>query len=139
MNDRKIKAALFILRLGIAIFFAIWALEKFIKPETTVAIWKAFYFVDSLPMQAPYLIGAIQAVVVLLFFFGVLKFWTYGLLMVMHAGSTILSYERILDPYTGSNHLFVAAIPVLGALVALFILRDEDTMFTLSGRNRSIG
>ncbi|MBL4619685.1 MAG: hypothetical protein JKX88_06255 [Marinicaulis sp.] len=137
MSGSKLKLALFILRFGIAFFFAIWALEKFIKPETTVAIWKAFYYVDALPLQASYLIGAIQMAAVLLFFFGILKFWTYGLLMVMHLGSTILSFDRIMDPYTGSNHLFVAAVPVLGALVALFILREEDTLFTFSGKGRS--
>ena len=137
MSGSKLKLALYILRFGIAFFFAIWALEKFVKPETTVAIWKAFYFVDALPIQASYLIGVIQAATILLFFFGVLKFWTYGLLLVMHAGSTILSFDRILDPYTGSNHLFAAAVPVLGALLALFILRDEDTLFTLSGKVRA--
>jgi len=131
MADASIKKALFIIRLGIAIFFAVWALEKFVNPETTVAIWEHFYHVDALPLAAAYAIGALQAATVLCFFFGVLKFWSYGFLMLMHAGSTISSYEQLLNPYSGNNHLFVAAIPVLGALVALFLLRKHDTLLTL--------
>lgn len=131
MADASIKKALFIIRLGIAIFFAVWALEKFVNPETTVAIWEHFYHVEALPLAASYAIGALQAATVLCFFFGVLKFWSYGFLMLMHAGSTISSYEQLFNPYSGNNHLFVAAIPVLGALVALFILRDKDTLATL--------
>ncbi|MEM9616499.1 MAG: hypothetical protein AAF936_00930 [Pseudomonadota bacterium] len=134
MSNSNLKTALFILRLGITIFFAVWALEKFIKPETTVAIWEAFYHVDALPLQASYAIGALQAAVVLCFFFGILKFWSYGLLMLMHAGSTVSSYEQLFNPYTGSNHLFVAAIPVLGALIALFLMRSDDTLLTLPAK-----
>lgn len=134
MADANIKKALFIIRLGITIFFAVWALEKFVKPETTIAIWEHFYHVNALPVAAAYAIGALQATAVLCFFFGVLKFWSYGFLMLMHAGSTIFSYEQLLNPYSGSNHLFVAAIPVLGALIALFLLRKHDTLLTLGRR-----
>jgi len=137
MNTTKLKAALFILRLSLTAFFSIWVLEKFIKPETTVAIWKAFYLVDNLPLEASYGIGAVQALALLCFFFGVLKFWSYGFLMVIHGLGTVLTYGRLFDPYTGSNHLFWAAVPVLGALVALFMLRHEDTLFTISGRARA--
>ena len=134
MDNSKLPTALFIMRVTIAIFFAYWAVEKFVEPETTVAIWKAFYFVDGLPSQMSYVIGVVQTATVLCFLFGVLKFWSYGFLTLMHAGSTILSFEKYLDPYTGANHLFVAAIPVLGALIALFLLRNEDTLFTFGGK-----
>ncbi len=127
-----LKLALFILRLTLTIFFAVWAAEKFIMPETTVAIWKAFYMVENLPVEAAYAIGALQAAVVLAFFFGVAKFWSYGFFMVTHGVGTLLTYERLLNPYEGPNHLFIAAIPTLGALIALFLLRREDTFLTLS-------
>ncbi|NNE41043.1 MAG: hypothetical protein HKN14_09015 [Marinicaulis sp.] len=132
------KLALFILRLTLTIFFALWAAEKFIKPETTVKIWDAFYLVGNLPLEASYAIGVIQSIVIVLFFFGILKFWTYGFLMVTHGLSTFSTYERIFDPFSGSNHLFLAAIPVLGALIALFMLRHEDTMLTLSSKIRAL-
>ncbi len=132
MNQSNLKLPLFILRATIAIFYLVWALEKFVDPETTVAIWKAFYMVDNLPLAAVYAIGILQVAAVACFFLGVLKFWSYGFLMVIHALGTLSTYERLLNPYEGSNHLFIAAIPVLGALIALFLLRKEDTLFTLS-------
>ena len=134
MTDEKLKWALFALRLTLAIFFAVWALEKFVKPETTVAIWEAFYMVDNLPHVASYAIGAVQGLAVFCLLFGILKFWSYGFFMIIHGLGTIMTYERLFDPYTGSNHLFIAAIPVLGALMALFMLRQEDTKFTLSSK-----
>lgn len=138
MENSRLKLSLFILRASVTAFFAIWVIEKFIKPETTVAIWKTFYFVSNLPLQASYAIGAIQAAALLCFFFGVLKFWSYGFLMLIHGLGTILSYGRLLDPYTGSNHLFWAAVPTLGALIVLFIMRHDDTFMTISSKVRAL-
>ena len=132
MSAQKLKWALFGLRLSLTAFFAVWAIEKFVKPDVTVAIWKTFYLVDNLPLEASYAIGVIQISAILCFFLGVLKFWSYGFLMVIHGVGTILTYERLLDPYTGPNHLFWAAVPTLAALVALLMLRREDTMLTMS-------
>ena len=42
MTDSKLKLSLFAIRFTLFLFFSVWAIEKFIKPETTVAIWKAF-------------------------------------------------------------------------------------------------
>ena len=132
MSAQKLKWALFGLRLSLTAFFAVWAIEKFVKPDVTVAVWKTFYLVDNLPLEASYAIGVTQTAAILCFFLGVLKFWSYGFLMVIHGVGTILTYERLLDPYTGPNHLFWAAVPTLAALIALFMLRREDTMFTVS-------
>ena len=137
MTQAKITTSLFVMRASIAAFFSIWALEKFLEPETTVAIWKAFYMVENLPLAASYGIGVVQAIAILLFFFGVLKFWSYGFLMTIHGLSTLASYKQLLDPYSGSNHLFWAAIPTLGALIALFILRDQDTLFTYKSKRHN--
>ncbi len=132
MAERKLALSLFIIRVTVAAFYSIWAIEKFIKPETTVAIWKSFYMVENLPLEASYAIGALQAAAVLCFLLGLFKFWSYGFLTAIHVVGTVLTYERLFDPYSGGNHLFWAAVPTAGALIALFILRREDTLFTLS-------
>lgn len=131
-GNQKLEWALFLLRASVAAFFTVWAIEKFVKPETTVAIWKAFYFVGNLPPEASYGIGLLQLIAVFCFFFGVLKFWSYGFLMVIHALSTLSSYERLMNPYDGHNHLFWAAVPTLAALIVLFMMRESDVKFTLS-------
>ena len=119
------------MRVTLTIFFAVWAAEKFIKPDTTAAIFKSFYFVEDLPAFGSYAVGAIQSIAIAAFFFGVAKFWSYGFLTVIHGIGTALTYERLFNPYESVNHLFIAAIPVLGMLIAMFLLRSEDTLFTL--------
>ncbi|MEM9014838.1 MAG: hypothetical protein AAGB02_06995 [Pseudomonadota bacterium] len=138
MSDQRLKISLFILRLTVAAFFAIWAAEKFIKPDVTARIWEAFYMVSNLPYAASYAIGGLQALAIFCFFFGILKFWSYGFLMLIHGLGTVLTYDRLLNPYDGGNHLFWAAVPTLGALIALFIMRHEDTLFTISGRIKAL-
>ena len=68
---------------------------------------------------------------VLAFMGGLFRRWTYGALLVMHAVSVTLSSARLIDPFTGPNQLFWAGVPVLALLFALYLLRDQDTMFVL--------
>lgn len=135
VSQSRLKIALAIMRYTVAAFFAVWVIEKFVSPETTQRIWAAFYFVDSLPLQTSYFIGTVQAVILVCFVLGIVKFWSYGSLMVMHALSTLSTYAQLADPYDPPNHLFWAAVPTLGALIALFILRNEDTWGTLARRD----
>jgi len=119
--------SLLIMRLTVAAFFAVWAIEKFVKPESTVAIFEAFYGISGLPAAASYAIGAVQAVLILAFLvWGKFRTVSVGLLLLMHAGSTLSTWQQLINPYEGPNHLFWAAVPTLGALIALFVLRDED-------------
>jgi hypothetical protein len=51
----------------------------------------------------------------------------YGAAVVLHAVSVVVSWRPLLDPWADPmNHLFIASVPVLGALVALFLLRRWD-------------
>ena len=127
----NLKPALAILRYALSAFLAVWVVEKFLHPETTVAIWKHFYLVEAMPEVGSYVIGAIQAVALLGFVLGVAKFWSYGFWFVTHSLGTVLSYKQLLNPYDSVNHLFWAAVPVAAAFLLLFLLRREDTLGTL--------
>ncbi|MEM9988083.1 MAG: hypothetical protein AAF723_01080 [Pseudomonadota bacterium] len=126
-----LKTSLAVMRYTLAAFLSIWVVEKFIKPETTTAIWANFYMVENFPEIGSYLVGGVQAVALIAFILGLFKFLSYGFWMVTHGLGTLLSYGPLLTPYEGINHLFWAAVPVLGAFIALFLLREEDTLFTL--------
>lgn len=127
----QLKPSLAILRYSLSAFLAIWVVEKFIHPEKTAAIWKAFYMVDALPLAGSYVIGGIQAIALLAFILGVFKFWSYGFWLVTHTAGTILSYRPLLNPYESYYHLFWAAVPVAAAFLLLFLLRKEDTIGTI--------
>ena len=134
MTDRRLPTALLLLRLGLAIFFAIWIADKFARPEHTAAVWAGFYSFEGMPELGSYIIGGVQAVVLLLFVLGIAKTFSYGALLLMHGVTTLASFGVYLAPWESANILFFAAWPTLGALAALFLLRDADTLGTFGGR-----
>lgn len=129
MNTR-ISKALLIVRLSIVVFLAYWIADKFINPEHAVKIFSKFYFLEITPVMGM-VFGGVQLLLIVAFALGMWKKYTYLLVMLMHGVSTISSYHQYLNPFEGSNLLFVAAIPVLGAMIALWMFRDEDTLWTV--------
>lgn len=127
---RHLPIALLILRVSLVLFFAVWVLEKFIRPEATIAIAGNFYGMEWSTATA-YAVGAVQLVLLILFAGGVLKTVSYGFFTVIHAISVVVSYEQLLTPYESYNHLFHSGLPALAALIALFLLRQHDRLGTL--------
>ena len=128
-GDPALQRSLLVMRLTIGAFFLVWALEKLIAPELTARVFQTFYFSNP-SVELIYAMGAAQTLVVLAFLAGLWKVWTYGALLVMHALSTFSTWERLINPYEPPNHLFWAAVPVLGALLALFLLRKHDRLWS---------
>jgi len=126
----RLPVALLVLRLSLVVFFAVWAVEKLVKPEAAIAIAGAFYGVELTTMMA-YLTGAVQIVMLALFAAGIARTASYGFFLLIHTVSVLSSYEQMLNPYQSYNHLFQAGLPTLAALVALFMLRDQDRLLTL--------
>ncbi|MGH9380189.1 MAG: hypothetical protein ACRD2Z_06210 [Thermoanaerobaculia bacterium] len=130
MAESKLTRALFILRVSLALFLLLWGLDKIVVSEATVGIFDYFYKV-SIGTTAAQALGGLEILLALAILAGVWKTWTYGLGLLLHAISTLSTWRQLLSPF-GENHLFIAALPVLGAFVALFLLRNEDTRWTLS-------
>lgn len=129
-THRSLALSLFLLRLSVALVMAVWAVDKLVNPGHAAGVFAAFYFIDGLPHVAAYAIGLVQLVVIAGFVAGLAKTWTYGAIMVMHGMSTLSSFALYLDPWP--NLLFFAAWPMLAACVALFLMRDADTLATLN-------
>jgi hypothetical protein len=108
----------------------IWALDKIIG---TSAAQKTFskYYMNVDESFVIILIGIVQLIVILAFAGGLFKTITYGFVLLMHTGSVLASIPRYMDPLARPNILFWAAIPVLGAMLLLFILRDRDRFLTV--------
>lgn len=133
-HQQQLKIGLALIRLSTGIFFLIWSVEKIIKPETTQKIFAKFYMMEISPTIAMS-IGVLQTLLVLAFMAGLFKIWTYGAILGMHAVSTLSTFKELLNPYEALNHLFWAAVPLLAALIALFLLREEDLLLTIGGSN----
>ena len=126
---KQLTLALLLLRLGVFTVFLFWTLDKLVNPEHSAKVFSAFYGMGGLGPDIFYVLGVAQLALILAFVAGVLKTWTYGAILVLHAVSTLAAFAKYLQPF--DNLLFFAAWPMLAACAALFLLRDYDTL-TLS-------
>jgi putative oxidoreductase len=119
--------ALLALRITLGLFLLQWGVEKFVVPENTTAIWGYFYGLN-VPAAIGYLFGAIEIAIAACLFLGVLRTVAYGAALALHAATVLVTWRQLLDPWGDPyNHLFIAGVPVLGAFLALFLLRHWDT------------
>ncbi len=131
-DDKALGWALFALRMGLAVLFLIWALDKLINVDHAKAVFAGFYGQNAETMSdtIPYALGAAQLLLVLAFAAGAFKTVTYGALLLMHLATTIVSLKMHADPFAVPNILFWANWPILGALIALFLLRHRDRLLS---------
>lgn len=127
--DQRLGVALFLLRLGVAIVMVMWSLDKVVNPGHAGKVFAGFYGLEGLGATAFTILGIVQLVIVLGFLVGAFKFWTYGLVLIMHAISTLVSFPLYLG---FDNLLFFAAWPMLAACIALFMLRDRDRTLSVT-------
>ena len=126
----RLPLALLVLRISLALFLLPWVLEKFTIPQQTVDIFSHFYHI-KMPIEGAYAVGAVWALLLLAFVTGFKKRISYGLVMLFHGAGTIFTIPKLLPFLETYNHLFVASIPTLGAMIALYMMRDYDTLFSL--------
>jgi putative oxidoreductase len=128
--QREEQVALFLLRVGLGLFLLLWSCDKFAEPETAVKIFQAFYKIP-ISTSAAYLIGGIEALIRILIIAGAWRTYTYAMGLALHLISTTASWRQLATPFSQGHHLFVAAIPVFTGFVALYVLRDRDTLWAL--------
>lgn len=130
-RDTTLEISLLLVRLAVAAFMLVWAIDKVVSPEHAQGVFTRFYFwTPSTPVLLA--LGIAQIVIVLAFAGGFARVWTYGAVAVMHAVSTLSTWSRLLNPWgTGAQPLFWAAVPVLAAVIALFLLRDRDRFLSV--------
>jgi putative oxidoreductase len=123
---QALSRALLVLRITLGLFLLQWGVEKFVVPQNTVAIWGYFYGLN-VPQTLGYVFGAVEIAIAGCLFLGLFRTAAYGAALALHAVSVLVSWRQLLDPWGDvANHLFIASVPVLGALIALFLLRHWD-------------
>ncbi len=128
-RDPALERCLLLIRWSAAFFLAIWALDKIVGPAPAMQTFSKYYLPIS-DGNVMLMLGVAQLVLVAAFAAGAFRTITYGTVVAMHAVSTFASWFRYIDPWARPNILFWAAIPVLGALIALFVLRHRDHLFS---------
>jgi uncharacterized membrane protein YphA (DoxX/SURF4 family) len=125
-STKQLHASLLILRLGITVVMLAWTIDKLMRPEHAIQVLQHFYGLGALGAAPVYILAAAELILVVLFVLGLFKTWTYGLVLLFNAATTLVSFNQYLHPFEGANLLFYAAWPMLGACLALFLLRKDD-------------
>jgi putative oxidoreductase len=141
MKDEALAEAVFrallVLRVTLGLFLLQWGVEKFVVPQSTASIWVDFYGLN-VPQTLGYVFGAVEIAIAGCLFLGEFRTAAYGAALALHGVSVLVSWRQLLDPWGDpANHLFIASVPVLGALVALFLLRHWDRGVSTAG-DRSV-
>jgi putative oxidoreductase len=138
--DKRVPAALLILRFFLAVFLLQWSIEKLILPNAAAGIARNFYAV-TLPAQASYALGTAELILSLALLFGVYRTISYGLSLLVHTVTVVVSWRQLFDPYGLAKiggHLWIATWPTWGGFAALFLMRTWDT-WTVDGWRKSGG
>ena len=128
----KLQLSLLTMRLSVFVVMSMWTIDKFINPGHGAKIFEKFYFIPGLPETAMMGIAVLESIVLVGFVLGLFKKWTYGAVLLFHAVSTFSSWQQYLSPFEGPHLLFFAAWPMLAGCLLLFLLREEDSLWTLS-------
>lgn len=134
MKPTRLELSLFLMRVGVFYVMFYWTLKKFVDPEVTAKVWSKFYLFDGLDAQMSIVVGTLQMAVIIAFVVGLFKRVSYGLVLIMHAVSTVSTWKYLMNPYVDEPRamLFMAAVPMLSACITLFLMRHEDRFLTLS-------
>ncbi len=134
MKPTRLELSLFLMRVGVFYVMFYWTLKKFVDPEITAKVWSKFYLFDGLDAQMSIVVGTLQMAVIIAFVVGLFKRVSYGLVLIMHAVSTVSTWKYLMNPYLDEPRamLFMAAVPMLSACITLYLMRHEDRFLTLS-------
>ncbi len=133
MTDEKgLKLGLLALRIGIAVVFLAWTLDKIFNPQHNTGMINHYYFV-RISHTVILIVGIAELFLLGAFLLGIKKNITYLLILLFHLVTTIASFKRLLPPYEIHQLLYFGSIPMLGACICLYLARNYDTLFTLGG------
>ncbi len=130
-HEKKLQVSLLFLRVTVFLVMFVWTIDKFVNPGHAAKVYASFYYIAGLESAVMYAIGAVEVILLLLFLAGYKKTFTYGAVLILHAVSTLSSFNQYLAPFEGPNLLFFAAWPMLAACFTLFLLRDQDKMMSV--------
>lgn len=139
-HTKRIQAGLLIIRVTAAIFLGLWATLKFHHPEWQRNIFEGAYNIGFLTItdNLSYFLGTVQIIIILAFVSGFKRNWTYAIVALMSAAGVLGSLGSLMTYYNYPKNLMLTSIPTLGALIALYIMRDLDNLFSLSARKAEL-
>jgi len=94
-NKSSLPAALLGLRASVFMVMLMWTLDKFIRAGHAAKVYSNFYSLPEWGKSVFLFIGALELALLLGFVIGYKKRITYGLVLLLHAISTLSSYKLL--------------------------------------------
>ena len=116
-TENRLPLALLLLRLSVFVVMFVWTVDKFVEPQHASRIMAEFYSIAGVGSALIYLLGVIELAIILAFLSGFAKRWSYGLVLLLHAVSTLSSYQKYLNPLQPPNILFFCRDPHVSSLL----------------------
>jgi hypothetical protein len=120
-----------VLRVGVAWFIFVWAVNKLLAPEQYQQLVKWIDKAD-ISLTQVYVIAVVQIVLCLIVFAGWARTYSYAALAALHGYSIWRQLPKHLDPFEINDKGFpvnrnaTVALAAFAAMVALWLLRHRD-------------
>ncbi len=129
-QDRQEALGMVVLRLGLAWFLFVWAVNKILAPVQYQKIWGYFHGID-IGSTMPYVMGGAQIIICLAMAVGVWRTVSYGLALLMHSVTMVVIFPDLIAPFVIENGFPVnrnqsIAVAAWAAFLALWLLRRRD-------------
>src|SRR5258708_25602789 len=96
--EKRIDAALAVLRSFLAIFLLQWSIENLILPNAAAGIARNFYGV-TLAVPASYALGTAELILSLALLVGFYRTISYGLSLLVHTVTVVVSWRQLFYPW----------------------------------------
>jgi len=119
-----------ILRLGLAWFLFVWAVNKILAPEQYQKLWGYFHGID-IGSTLPYVMGAAQIIISVAIAIGLWRTISYALGFLMHSVTIAVIFPSLIAPFvinngSPSNRNQAIAVAAWAGFAALWLLRKRD-------------
>ena len=131
LQTRYEALGLLILRLGLAWFLFVWAVNKFLSPVQYQKIWGYFHGIE-IGSTMPFVMGGAQIIICVAIALGFWRIVSYGLGFAMHAVTIIVISPNLAAPFIINangypvNRNASIALAALAGFAALWLLRHRD-------------
>ncbi len=135
--EKRLRPSLFLCRLIVAYLFAAWGYGTLVRPGINSDQLGNFYHISGMPNGVMMVLGVIQIAIAIAVLVGFQKKITRGVLLalaVLGAFMPKFLMAYYIGTIGGESHpsiLYFTAFCTLGLASIVFIMRDEDTLWSL--------
>ncbi len=129
-QDWQEPLGLLILRLGLAWFLFVWAVNKILAPVQYQKLWGYFHGID-IGTTLPFVMGGLQIAISVAIAVGLWRIISYALGFIMHSVTVVVIFSDLIAPFVITNGFPTnrnqsIAVAAWAGFAALWLLRNRD-------------